>query len=191
MNRKTSLTIIAIIWGSLQGNVGVQAATIYQWTDDFGTVHFSDTPPAAASQTVSREIEFDEFNHRDISEELISLNELSDTLADQRQQLASERMERKRLYLEEKRLDREIESARLDKLMEDHYYYRPYTTILAFPRQRYNGYGYGATRQRQRPHRERDHQAGGVRADFIAGNNFKAGINFSSGRVKDRFILIK
>lgn len=112
------------------------AATVYQWTDEEGVTHYSDAPPSRELNTYAREIEFESFTDRDNTEEIQTMNELSDSLAERRKLIEDERLVRKSMALEEKRLELEFENAQLEN-RNDRSYYLPYSYLYGHPHNRF------------------------------------------------------
>lgn len=100
-----SVVILASVVAIPDGN----AATVFQWTDEDGVVHFSDTAPAADSAIETHKIEFGSFDNPDSSPEKYSIIEQANIMAEWRRQETEQRLTRKQLALEQERLDREME----------------------------------------------------------------------------------
>jgi len=101
------------------------AAKVYQWTDGEGVVHFSDTPPEDSTSTEIKEIEFVDYAMRDTDPDEYSIINQLKRLAEWRKQVEEERIARKQLQLEAKRLAQEKNSYRLYDSISSPSYYMP------------------------------------------------------------------
>jgi hypothetical protein len=123
------------------------ARTVYQWTDETGNTNFSDVPPAE-----SVAIETHEFNTYQPASNNVNLEEYSiinqvERMAQWRRQLADERLAKRELYLEGKRLDQELELIRQNEAIAAESYYEP------------RGYYYAPSQYPQyRPNHRRKHR---------------------------------
>lgn len=128
MNTICSLFLTVILL-----NAGpAMAAKIYQWTDDEGVVHFSDTPPATGAPADIQEIEYMTFASEHVDSDEYSIINQLERMAEWRRQTEEERLAQRQLQLEEKRLAREQNSYRLNAGVSTSsyypatYYYPPY-----------------------------------------------------------------
>ena len=114
-----SLIILASVVVIQDGNT----ATVFQWTDKDGIVHFSDTAPAGDSAIETREIKFDSFDNGTSSPEKYSIIEQANIMAEWRRQEEQQQLARKQLALEQERLNRETElnQQELQNDIQDHY----------------------------------------------------------------------
>jgi len=130
-NRMISSLILLI--GCL-GNQNILAATIYQWTDETGNINFSDVPPAESVVIETHEISINLSATSNVDPDKYSIINQVEQMAEWRRQLTEERLAKKKLYLEEKRLAYEME---LEKRQQNEaiattqyipttHYYRPY-----------------------------------------------------------------
>ena len=103
--------LIAGITLSCTGGL-THAATVYQWTAEDGTVHFSDVPPAGADTQVTREIEFEEFEAVDPESAGYSIIDQARDMVEMRSALAEQRIAEKRLALESQRLANAMQQVR-------------------------------------------------------------------------------
>ena len=111
------------------------AATVYQWTDADGVVHFSDEPPADSLTNATREINFDEFADTASSLEKYSIIEQADLMAEWRRQNSEDHQALKRLELEEKHMDQEMELNRLkaQQQLDENNRLRPHYFVFPQP----------------------------------------------------------
>ncbi len=91
------------------GSQNALAGIVYQWTDEAGNVNFSDVPPDESVVTETRNISINEHSPDNVDFEKYSIINQAELMAEWRRQLTEERLEKKRLQLEEKRLAYEME----------------------------------------------------------------------------------
>jgi hypothetical protein len=109
VNPQISCLILATILFASQNAL---TATVYQWTDDEGIVHFSDTPPKGNESLEIQEMEFVTYVQNDADNDEYSIMNQLERMSEWRRQTADERMARKQLHLEEKRLAQESHANR-------------------------------------------------------------------------------
>ena len=136
-----------ILSSSLFISQGVVAATVYQWTDADGIVHFSDAPPKDTAVTATREILFDDFIENISSPETYSIIDQADIMAAWRQQNTEDRLAVKRLQLEEKQLAQELELNRQQAEQQMDGYSESYPHYFVYPQPYFNNF-----------HRRHDHE---------------------------------
>lgn len=104
---------------------GIAAETVYKWTDDEGNIHFSDVPPVDTGQSGTEEINIfigeDEYGDPD----QYSIINQADRMAERRRQESKDRLAKKRLYLEEKRLELAQAQITRDAYIDEQEVYRP------------------------------------------------------------------
>jgi hypothetical protein len=108
------------------------AAKIYQWTDEEGVVHFSDSPPHTGITREIREMEFVTYAEEGKDTDEYSIINQLERMAEWRRQTEEERLARKQLQLEEKRLAQERNSYRLNAGLNTRIYY-PITYYSPYP----------------------------------------------------------
>lgn len=137
-----SLTVLVI---GLFAGQNIMAATVYQWTDEEGIVHFSDIAPKDAKPLAVEEIEFVDFAGNDVEPDRYSITSQLEHMSEWRRQATEERLAKKKLALEAKRLAREDNSYQEyeqpdDRVYNPGVYYYPAPAYF----NRYGaGYGYG------------------------------------------------
>lgn len=109
------------------------ATTVFQWKDEDGNVHFSDTAPAGENTPDIREITFDDFDDKSEDRNQYSIIDQAEQMAEWHRQTTAEQLARKQLSLEEQRLNLEMESTRLNELYMEREYSRPLTSFYGFP----------------------------------------------------------
>lgn len=119
-------------------NQGVAAATVYQWTDAEGVVHFSDVAPDADTPVKIEEIEFAEYADPGTDPDKYSITSQLERMSEWRRQLTEERLAKKQLQLEALRLAQEKEASRFVNNYDPQPYYMP-TYYLPTPGY-FNGY---------------------------------------------------
>ena len=154
---KTALISVIILVSVVAIPAG-NTATVFQWTDADGIVHFSDTAPAVDSSIETREIKFDSFDNGTSSPEKYSIIEQANIMAEWRRQETEQRLARKQLALEQERLDREMELNQQESQDNIQDYYRPGLNYYYLPR----AIGYGS--QRLRYNRQNQWQNRGSRS---------------------------
>jgi len=139
-SRNRMISLFLLVLGCL-GYQNILAGTVYQWIDETGNVNFSDVPPADSPVTETHEFIIKLAAVNNIDFEQYSIINQAELMAEWRRQLADERLAKKQLYLEEKRLQHERE---LSEREEDYaagyyggggYYYYPYQ----YPNRRHRG----------------------------------------------------
>ncbi len=134
-SRYRMISLFILVIGCF-GSQNILARAIYQWTDEAGNVNFSDVPPGGAVATETREISINQRDPDNVDFEKYSIINQLEQMTAWRRQLAEERLAKKMLYLEEKRLAHEIELQReinkrneaivADEYASRSYYYAPY-----------------------------------------------------------------
>lgn len=126
------ISLFILVLGSL-GYQSILAGTVYQWTDEAGNINFSDVPPADLSTTETHEFVIEQAPDSNVNYEQYSIINQAELMAEWRRQLTDERLAKKQLYLEEKRLRQELELSERDEIYDDGYgygsrvyYYNPY-----------------------------------------------------------------
>ena len=95
---RSTFTAVLVVGITLSCTGGLtQAATVYQWTAEDGTVHFSDVPPTGADTPVTREIEFEEFEAVDPESAGYSIVDQARDMVEMRSALTEQRIAEKRL----------------------------------------------------------------------------------------------
>ncbi|RKZ70651.1 MAG: hypothetical protein DRQ48_05980, partial [Gammaproteobacteria bacterium] len=111
----------------------IMARTVYQWTDETGNTNFSDVPPAESVATETHEFNVYQpaSNNVDLQDNSI-INQV-EQMSKWRREIADERLAKRELYLEQKRLDQELEIMRQNEALAAEsydepggYYYAPY-----------------------------------------------------------------
>ena len=124
-----SLFILSLV---CLGNQNALAVTIYQWIDEAGNINFSDVPPDESVVTETREISINQHDPGNVDFEKYSIINQVEQMAEWRRQIAEERLEKRKLILEEKRLAFEMELNKQNEAIaaEEYtpriYYYAPY-----------------------------------------------------------------
>jgi len=109
MNNRKTMIFLFILSLACFGSQNALAGIVYQWTDEAGNVNFSDVPPTDLAVTEVRDISINEYSQDNIDFEKYSIINQAELMAEWRRQITEERMEKKRLLLEEKRLAYEME----------------------------------------------------------------------------------
>ena len=99
------------------------AATVYQWTDEDGNINFSDVPPADSTVTETHEFIIKQAAVNNVDYEQYSIINQAELMAEWRRELVDERLAKKQLYLEEKRLRHELELSEREQDYADGYGY--------------------------------------------------------------------
>ena len=147
----------------------IGAETVYKWTDELGNVHFSDVPPVGSRQSDTEEINIfiSEYEYDDPDQ--YSIISQADRMAERRRQESKERLAKKRLYLEEKRLDLAQAQLYREVIIEDQEVYRPVYSHYPGPvYSQYPGLVYGYY-----PYKNRD-----FKRFRKSGHGFKSGRGF-------------
>ena len=124
MNTRTaqiSLTLAA----ALLASQNALPATVYQWTDEEGIVHFSDKPPKSNENLDIQEMEYLTNTRNDAGSDEYSIMNQLERMSEWRRQTEDERMARKQLQLEEKRLAQEQHANRYNNLPSRTTYSQP------------------------------------------------------------------
>lgn len=148
MNNRNTMISLFILSLACLGNQNALAGTVYQWIDEAGNVNFSDVPPDESVVTETREISINQHDPDDIDFEKYSIINQLEQMAEWRRQLSEERLEKRRLILEEKRLAFEMELNRQNEAIIDEAYI-PYAYTYAPYRYRQH---YGHITGLHRPH---------------------------------------
>jgi len=128
---------------ALLASQGAMALTVYQWTDEEGVVHYSDTPPPAPEEASS---EVNEIEVADVPANAAAANEYSivnqlERMTAWRRQAEEDRRAWKQLQLEEQRLDQEQQSYQpTADTSSDIYYPYSYIPYNYYPRGYYRSY---------------------------------------------------
>lgn len=115
----TCLTLATALFTSQNG----LSATIYQWTDEEGIVHFSDAPPKGNESLEIQEMEYITFANENADPDEYSIINQLERMTEWRRQTEDERMARKQMQLEETRLAQERNSYRLNAGLNTQVYY--------------------------------------------------------------------
>jgi DNA-nicking Smr family endonuclease len=108
MIRNTILPVFFLLLGVLL-NQNALSGTVYQWTDETGNINFSDVPPDESITAEKHEYNVEQNEESAIDLEQYSIINQAEKMAQWRRQLADERLAKRKLYLEEKRLAHEME----------------------------------------------------------------------------------
>lgn len=108
MTRNTMLPILFLYLGCLVSQNAL-SGTVYQWTDEAGNINFSDVPPDESVTAETHEYSIDQGEESEIDLEQYSIINQAEKMAQWRRQLTDERLAKRKLYLEEKRLAHEME----------------------------------------------------------------------------------
>lgn len=158
MKLATLLTLAMI----LLATQGVMAATVYQWTDEEGVVHFSDIAPNDDTTVKVDKIQFVDFTENNAETDKFSIINQLDRMTERRKQVTEERMSKKRLQLEAERLAKENDAYEsYDKSGDQEYH----PEIYYYPSPGYftgygRGYGYGYSIPRHRFNPGKGHSGG-------------------------------
>lgn len=129
MNKRLQLLALSL---AVLANQNVLAGTVYQWTDEAGNVNFSDVPPDESITTETHEYGINQDVASNIDIEKYSIISQVEQMSKWRRQLADERLAKRMLNIEEKRLALEMEISRKKEAIaaEEYaprtYYYAPY-----------------------------------------------------------------
>ena len=136
MNNRNIMNSLFILSLVCLGNQNALAGIVYQWIDEAGNVNFSDVPPDESVVTEMREISINQHDPDDVDFEKYSIINQVEQMAEWRRQIAEERLEKRKLILEEKRLAFEMELQRelsrrnkaiaAEEYTPRIYYYAPY-----------------------------------------------------------------
>ena len=139
-SRNRMISLFILVLGCL-GYQNTLAGTIYQWTDETGNINFSDVPPSDSSATETHEFIIKIAAVNNVDFEQYSIINQAELMAEWRRQLAEERLAKKKLYLEEKRLLHELELSKRDEIYADEYVPRAYyyNTPYQLPYRRHHG----------------------------------------------------
>lgn len=125
----SAFIITAAIIAIRNGNT----ATVYQWTDNDGIVHFSDAAPTQDGITETREINFDSFENTSPGQQTLSIIEQANIMAEWRKQDEAQRLVLKQMQLEQQRLMQDIELDRQESLNRNPGYYPDQPHYFVFP----------------------------------------------------------
>jgi len=136
MNNRNTMIPLFILSLACFGSQNTLAVIVYQWIDEAGNVNFSDMSPDESVATETREISINQHDPDNVDFEKYSIINQVEQMAEWRRQLSEERLEKRRLILEEKRLAFEMElqrelSRRNEAIAAEEYtpriyYYAPY-----------------------------------------------------------------
>jgi len=138
------------------GSQNALAGIVYQWIDEAGQVNFSDVPPDESVVTEMRDISINERTPDNVGFEKYSIINQAELMAEWRRQITEERLEKKRLRLDEKRLayEMEVNSQNEDYIGQAYVpYVYPYYPNLPNRYRRHHGHKTGLHRPhiQQRP----------------------------------------
>lgn len=151
MNNRKTMIFLFILSLACFGSQNALAGIVYQWTDEAGNVNFSDVPPTDLAVTEIRDISINEYSQDNVDFEKYSIINQAELMAEWRRQITEERLEKKRLLLEEKRLAYEMELNSQNEAVI-HQVYIPYVyPYLPNRYRRHHGYKTGL----HRPHVQR------------------------------------
>ncbi len=136
MNIRNTLIPIFVMFLTFYANQNAAAAKIFKWTDEEGSVHFSDVPPDDTTIIETREININISDNNNVDPEKYSIINQADRMAERRRQITEERLAEKRLQLEVKRLALELKKIRQNEIITAQEY-EPYSYYYPFP-QYYN-----------------------------------------------------
>jgi hypothetical protein len=129
--RNRVISLFILVSGCL-GYQNIMARTVYQWTDETGNINFSDVPPAEAVVIETHEFNIKQTGNNNVDLEDYSIINQVERMAKWRREIADERLAKRELYLEQKRLDQELEIIRQNEALAAEsyepqgYYYAPY-----------------------------------------------------------------
>lgn len=132
MNTKNTILPILVLSLACLVNQNALAGIVYQWTDEAGNINFSDVPPDESVTVETYEYSINQDGANNIESEQYSIISQVEQMAQWRRQLAEERLAKRVLHLEEKRLAHELEISRRNEAIaaEEYaprsYYYVPY-----------------------------------------------------------------
>jgi len=143
MNTRKTKIFLFILSLACFGSQNALAGIVYQWTDEAGNVNFSDVPPTDLAITEIRNISINEHSQDNVDFEKYSIINQAELMAEWRRQITEERLEKKRLLLEEKRLAYEMELNSQNEV-DIHQVYIPYVyPYLPYRYRRHHGYKTG------------------------------------------------
>ena len=160
-------------------------ATVYQWTDADGVVHFSDTAPPQDGATKTREIKFDNLDDAAPVDQTYSIIEQAKMMAEMRKQETEQLIALKQLELEQQALSQQVQGNQQENQTSvqeayqsaPYFYFFPQLTRYRYPGQWHN-----------RPH-PAEHQPGprltdrpAVKGQFTLSGKGRSGI-----RIEARF----
>ncbi len=158
-SRYRMISLFILVLGCL-GSQNILARTVYQWTDEAGNVNFSDVPPDELVVTETREFSINQLDPDNVDFEKYSIINQVEIMATWRRQITEERLEKKKLILEEKRLAHEIELGRQNEAIaaEEYYprtyYYAPYRSRFNTPHGFRHHSRHGIDRHPHRTHQQ-------------------------------------
>jgi uncharacterized protein DUF4124 len=122
--RNRVISLFILVSGCL-GYQNIMARTVYQWTDEAGNTNFSDVPPAESVATETHEFNTYQPASNNVNSEDYSIINQVEQMAKWRREIADERLAKRELYLEQKRLDHELEITRQNEALAAESYYEP------------------------------------------------------------------
>ena len=148
--RNRVISLFILVSGCL-GYQNTMAGTVYQWTDEMGNINFSDVPPAEAVVIETHEFNINQPANNNVDSDEYSIFNQVERMAKWRREIADERLAKRELYLEQKRLDQELELIRQNEALAAESYYEP------------QGYSYAPSNYQQyrpnhRPYRRPHHR---------------------------------
>ncbi len=155
MNTRNTILPFLVLSLTCLVNQNALAGTVYQWTDESGNINFSDVPPDESVTVEIYEYSINQDGANNIELEPYSIFNQVEQMAQWRRQLAEERLAKRKLYLEEKRLAQELEISRRNETIAAGeyaprtYYYNPYQ----FSYRRRHGIDRHPHRIERQPHR--------------------------------------
>jgi len=161
--RNRVISLFILVSGCL-GYQNSMARTVYQWTDETGNTNFSDVPPAESVATETHEFKTYKPASNNVDLEDYSIINQVERMAKWRREIADERLAKRELYLEGKRLDQELEIIRQNEALAAEsyepqgYYYAPYQY------QQYRPYNRQFKRPHHRMHKRPQHRPGVIGA---------------------------
>ena len=146
MKSRTAQISCLTLAAALLAGQNALSATVYQWTDEAGVVHFSDTPPKGNESLEIQEMEYVTYARSDTANDEYSIMNQLERMSEWRRQTEDERMARKQFQLEEKRLAQESHANRYNNNL-------PSRTTYSQPVYYYPSVGYlGGHNKWQSPH---------------------------------------
>jgi len=126
------ITVLIISSATIVARNG-NTATVYQWTDNDGIVHFSDAAPPQDGVTDTREINFGSFENTNPGQETLSIIEQANIMAEWRKQDEVQRLALKQMQLEQQQLVQDIELDRQESMTRIHEYDQGSPHYFVFP----------------------------------------------------------
>jgi hypothetical protein len=134
----------------------VEAAKIFKWTDEEGGVHFSDVLPDDTTIIETRVININISNNNNVDPGKYSIINQADRMAERRRQIAEERLAKKKLQLEAKRLALELERNRQNEIITAQQY-EPRSYYYTFPHRHIHHQSHGLKTHARRNHHQSIH----------------------------------